>query len=216
MVRYTAGTRHESGPFLIEIIGYIPDVRRVGYMKFHLKKGSARAADVKKGNTITISCRKNGQLSDLVFLGYSQGITLDRLRSFVLRPGHELVDVNEEAVLRVLSVDSAAETNILYPGCRRKMYQEVFDKEKDGCRDLLAAALGVDSRDLPSTINLFMDFELDCPGYGFRTSQSRAQADDSVSFLALKDCRIAVSACPCEPDSCGTVGEIEVVIGDGT
>ena len=185
-------------------------------MRFQLKKGSGGAAVVTKGNTITVSCKYNGQLSDLVFLNYSQGITLDRLRRFVLKPGDELFDINEEPVLRVLSIHSDAKTNILYPGCRRKMYQEDFGKEKDGCRDILASALGISACNLPSTINLFMDFELDSSAYGFRTSQSRSKENDSVRFLALKNCTVAVSACPCESDSCGTEGEIEVLIGDDT
>jgi uncharacterized protein YcgI (DUF1989 family) len=185
-------------------------------MRFQLKKGSGIAVVVTKGNTITISCRHHGQLSDLVFLNYSQGITLDRLRRFVLKPGDELFDSNEEPVLRVLTIDSDAQTNILYPGCRRKIYREDFGKEKDGCRDILASALGISPCDLPSTINLFMDFELDSTTYSFRTSLSRSKENDSVSFLALKNCTVAVSACPCESDSCGTEGEIEVWIGNAT
>ena len=184
------------------------------FMKFRLEKGSGRAIVVPKGASITISCRHHGQLADLVFLDYSQGLTLDRLRRFALQPGDELVDTCEEPVLRVLSVDSEAKTNILYPGCRRKMYREVFGKEKDGCREILAAALGIPPCGIPATINLFMDFELDPARCGFRTSLSRAKENDSVRFLALKTCTVAVSACPCEPDSCGTAGEIEVVIGD--
>jgi uncharacterized protein YcgI (DUF1989 family) len=184
-------------------------------MEFILKKGEARGAVLLKGQTISVTCIGGGQLSDLVFLNYHQGITLDRLRRFILKVGDELFDANEDAVLKVSSIDSQSNTNILYPGCRRKFYRERLNKEKNGCRDLLSSALGLSPSDLPSTINLFMDFELDCTSYGFKTKVSQVKSDDSVSFLALKDCIVAVSACPCEVDACRTEGEILVEIDNG-
>jgi uncharacterized protein YcgI (DUF1989 family) len=181
-------------------------------MHFLLRKGEAKGAVVLKEQRIKISCKNAGQLADLVFLNYHQGITLDRLRRFILKAGDELYDINEEAVLRVLSIESESNTNILYPGCRRKFYREHSGIEKDGCRDLLASALGINPSELPSTINLFMDFSLDCEIYGFDTQVSRVKSRDSVSFQALKNCIIAVSACPCEDDACITEGEILVEI----
>jgi uncharacterized protein YcgI (DUF1989 family) len=184
-------------------------------MEFTLRKGEAKGAVVVKGQYIKITCIHGGQLSDLVFINYHQGITLDRLRRFILKSGDELFDVNEEAVLKVLSIDSASNTNILYPGCRRRFYKERFNKDKDGCRDLLASALGINPSELPSTINLFMDFELDCNSYGFKTEISKVKDGDSVCFGALKNCTIAVSACPCEEDACRTKGEILVEMNHG-
>jgi|WetSurSiteA1Bulk_404760.scaffolds.fasta_scaffold07236_2 uncharacterized protein YcgI (DUF1989 family) len=184
-------------------------------MEFVLRKGEAKGAVVERGQLITITCRNEGQLADLVFLNYHQGITLDRLRRFILKSGDELFDNNEEAIIKVLTINSESNTNILYPGCRRKYYKEHFDEEKDGCRDLLAIALGILPHELPNTINLFMDFKLDCINYEFDTSLSRVKNGDSVSFYALKNCTIAVSACPCESDSCSTNGNIEVKIEHG-
>lgn len=181
-------------------------------MKLTLNKGEAKGIVVLKGQTITISCINGGQLADMVFLDYHQGITLDRIRRFILKCGDELFNSNEEGVLQVTSIDSEACTNILYPGCRRKMYAEKFGKEKDGCRDLLSFALGIPTILLPSTINLFMDFGIDSDNYEFRTMSSRVKEGDSVSFYALKNCIIAISACPCEPSSCKTEGKIEVTI----
>lgn len=178
-----------------------------------MKKGEARGAVLLKGQTIRVTCKGGGQLSDLVFPDYHQGITLDRLRRFILRVGDELFNSDEEAVLKVLAIDSESNTNILYPGCRRRFYKDRFNKEKNGCRDLLASALGLLPSDLPSTINLFMDFDLDCTNYGFKTKVSRVKSGDSMSFLALKDCTVAVSACPCEGDACITEGQILVEIG---
>jgi uncharacterized protein YcgI (DUF1989 family) len=181
-------------------------------VRFILNKGEAKGVVVLKEQTIIISCINGGQLADLVFLDYHQGITLDRLRRFILKCGDELFNSNEEGVLRVTSINSEADTNILYPGCRRKLYAEKFGKEKDGCRDLLSFALGIPTINLPSTINLFMDFRLDNDNYEFRTMTSRVKNGDSVSFYALKNCTIAISACPCEPGSCKTEGKIEVEI----
>jgi uncharacterized protein YcgI (DUF1989 family) len=181
-------------------------------LEFTLNKGEAKGIVALNGQTVTISCINGGQLADLVFLDYHQGITLDRLRRFILKCGDELFNSNEEGVLQVTSIDSEAHTNILYPGCRRKLYAEKFGKNKNGCRDLLAFALGIQPINLPSTINLFMDFELDNNNYKFNTKTSRVKEGDSISFYVLKNCTIAVSACPCEPGSCKTEGKIEVKI----
>jgi uncharacterized protein YcgI (DUF1989 family) len=181
-------------------------------MEFTLKKGEARGTVVLEGQIIKITCKKEGQLSDLVFLNYHQGITLDRLHRLILRSGDDLFNANEEAVLRVQLIDSESNTNILYPGCRQRLYSEQFGKEKNGCRDLLASALGLPPSELPSTINLFMDFELDCVNYGFKTRVSKVKGGDSVSFHVLKNCAIAVSNCPCEANVCRTEGEILVEI----
>ena len=165
-----------------------------------------------KGQKIIISCINGGPLADLVFLDYNQGITLDRLRRLVLKYGDELFDSNEERVLQVLSIDSEADTNIIYRGCRKKLYVEKYEKDKFGCRDFLAFALGIPTITLPSTINLFMDFELDSNNYEFKTRTSRVKCGDSVSFYVLQNCTIAISACPCELDACKTEGKIEVKI----
>jgi uncharacterized protein YcgI (DUF1989 family) len=183
-------------------------------LKFVLNKGEAKGIVVLKGQTISISCIDGGQLADLIFLDYHQGITLDRLSRFVLRCGDELFNSNEEAVLRVTSISSTADTNILYPGCRKNVYAEGFGKEKIGCRELLASALGIPAITLPSTINLFMDFKLDSNNYEFKIRPSRVKEGDSISFYALRNCTIAISACPCEPCSCETKGKIKVIISD--
>lgn len=183
-------------------------------MEFILNKGEAKGIVVLKGQTIIISCINEGQLADLVFLDYHQGITLDRLGRFILKCGDELFNSNEEGVLRVTSINSTANTNILYPGCRRHLYSEKFGTDKKGCRDLLASALGIPTIALPTTINLFMDFELDSKNYEFTIRPSRVKEGDSISFYALKNCTIAISACPCEPCSCKTEGKIEVRISD--
>ncbi len=104
-------------------------------MEFILNKGEAKGIVVLKGQTIKITCINGGQLADLVFLDYHQGITLDRLSRFILKCGDELFNSNEEGVLRITSINSIADTNILYPGCRRKLYTKEFGKEKIGCRD---------------------------------------------------------------------------------
>lgn len=183
-------------------------------MEFILNKGEAKGIVVLEGQKITISCVNGEQLADLVFLDYHQGITLDRLGRFVLKRGDGLFNSYEQAVLRVTSINSTADTNILYPGCRRNLYAKVFGKDKMGCRDLLASALGIPTMALPSTINLFMDFELDSLNYKFKIKHSRVKEGDSISFYALKNCTVAISACPCELCSCKTEGKIEVRISN--
>lgn len=179
-------------------------------MEFTLKKGEAKSFKASKGQTVKITCKNGGQMADIVFPTYHQGLTLDNLRRFVLKKGDLLYDASEEAVLEVLSIISDAETNILFPGCRRRFYEREYNKRKDGCREILASALGIPQTQLPSTINLFMDFKLNPIECGFDVDVSRAKDGDYVIFSVKKDCTIAVSACPCELDSCRTIGNIIV------
>ena len=181
-------------------------------MEFILKKGTAKVVKVTKGQIIKVECTNGGQLADIVFPTYHQGLTLDNLRRFILKEGDLLYDFHEEAVIKVLSIHSDANTNILFPGCRRRIYETSFNKKKDGCRELLASALGITSTQLPSTINLFMDFDIDCKKYRFNTTVSKVKDGDYVIFEILKNCIIAVSACPCEANVCKTEGEIVITV----
>ncbi|MEM2991473.1 MAG: DUF1989 domain-containing protein [Halobacteria archaeon] len=159
-----------------------------------LNKGEAIAISLKAGDRIKIACLNSGQLADLVFPLYHQGLTLDRLGRFIIRKGDLLYNSREEAALRVLDMRSKASSNIVYPGCRSSLYG--FNKK--GCRELLAQALKVSVENLPSTINLFMDFEIDLESYAFKPAVTRAENCVFVEFEALVNLEIAIAACPCE------------------
>lgn len=159
-----------------------------------LRKGEVISISMKAGEQIKIACDGGGQLADLVFQEFHQGLTLDRLGRFVLREGDLLFNAKEEPVLKVLRIASKANSNIVYPGCRSSLYSN----RKQGCRELLASALNVPVEALPGTINLFMDFEIDARSYEFRPAATRAKDGDFVELEALADVEIAIAACPCE------------------
>ena len=169
---------------------------------------------MKKGQKLRISSEQGGQLADLVFLNYHQGLTLDNVRSLVLREGDMLYNSSEVPILRVKVLESESCTNLLYPGCRRSIYKKNYAKDKKGCREILSESFSVSPDLLPSTINLFMDFEMDSDTLTFKTMKSRAKAGDYVLFEVLEDVEVAVSACPCEPDSCDGNGFIKVMVID--
>lgn len=167
---------------------------------------------MKKGQKLRISSELGGQLADLVFLNYHQGLTLDNVKSLVIREGDMLYDSSEKPILRVLLLDSEASTNLLYPGCRRSIYKKYYNKDKKGCREILAEALGVSPNLLPSTVNLFMDFKMDSDTLKFVTTKSLVKAGDYVLFEVLENTNVAVSACPCEPNACEGNGFIKVKV----
>jgi uncharacterized protein YcgI (DUF1989 family) len=179
-----------------------------------LRKGEAVAFCLKKGQKLRISSENGGQLADLVFLGYHQGLTLDNVRSLIIREGDMLFNSSEKPILRVQAIDSKASTNILYPGCRYSIYKENYGKDKKGCRELLAETLGISPNRLPSTINLFMDFDLNASTSKFSTKKSSVKAGDYVIFDVLENTVVAVSSCPCEPNSCEGNGYIKVKVID--
>ncbi len=159
-----------------------------------LHKGEAISISMKRGDRIKIACLGGGQLADLVFTSYHQGLTLDRLGRFVLREGDVLYNSREEPALKVLQVQSRASSNIVFPGCRSSLYG--FNKK--GCRELLAQALNVSVESLPSTVNLFMDFEIDPESYEFKPAFTKAKSGDFIELEALVDLEIAITACPHE------------------
>jgi uncharacterized protein YcgI (DUF1989 family) len=159
-----------------------------------LQKGEAISIPLKAGDRIRIACLNSGQLANLIFTSYHQGLTLDRLGRFILRGGDLLYNSREMPALKVVEVHSRARSNIVYPGCRSSLYG--FNKK--GCRELLAQALKVEVENLPSTVNLFMDFEIDPESYEFKPVATKAENGDFVEIEALIDLEVAVAACPCE------------------
>lgn len=156
-----------------------------------IKSGDAVAQCLKKSQNLKISCVDGKQLSDMTFIGYNQGLTLDNLRRFILSEGDLLYNSSEIPVLKVKTIYSNANTNIIFPGCRKRVY-----KNKEGCRDILSKVLGLHPTQLPSTINLFMDFEISAETYEFDIKPSKVRSGDYIVFEVIEDCVVAISACP--------------------
>ncbi len=140
-----------------------------------LKKGEAKAFQIKAERFLRIECLDDEQLADLTFEGYNQGITLDTLRRFHLIEGNLLFNGNEEPMIKVIKISSRSKTNILFRGCKSSVYSR-FERKKLGCRELIARELDLPTNELPSTINLFMDFELDVKQKTFRTVKPKVKS----------------------------------------
>jgi uncharacterized protein YcgI (DUF1989 family) len=176
-----------------------------------LRKGEAKAFQVEEGDTVKVTCMDDGQLADLTFKDYDQGITLDNLRRFHLLEGDLLYNVFEEPVMKVLKIGSNSKTNILFPGCRRSVYLK-RDRDKLGCRDLIAHEFGIPPNSLPSTINLFMDYEIESTMNTFRTVKPVVRRNEFNTFHMLQNSLIGVSACPGDFGDEQSAGRISIEV----
>jgi len=165
--------------------------------------GQVRALDLKKGDRVKVLSTKGGQVAELVFEGYEPGTTrgFNGLKTYgevrqilKAKEGAVLINGDGEHILKIVEDRSHAGHDLLFPGCKK----EIFKGKKLGCRDMLAAVLGVPRSRLPSTVGLFMDVE------DFRIVPSRSKPGDYVVLEALKDVRVGITSCADDAESKGS------------
>ncbi len=98
--------------------------------------------------------------------------------------------------------------------CNRHLYEAYGRGAKDGCQEIIAAAIaphGLAPEDIPDCMDLFMDYHHDCAQARWVIGDCVSRPGDYIEFEALMDCLVALSNCPYFP---GTPMKVEV-FGDG-
>jgi uncharacterized protein YcgI (DUF1989 family) len=98
--------------------------------------------------------------------------------------------------------------------CNRKLYEALGQGEKDGCHEIIAAAVApwdLLPEDIPDTIDLFMNYHHDCAHGWWVLEDGVSKPGDSIEFEALMDCLVALSNCPFYR---GTPMKVEIFTGD--
>tara|TARA_R110000787_G_scaffold110013_2_gene218644 strand:+ start:303 stop:923 length:621 start_codon:yes stop_codon:yes gene_type:complete len=83
--------------------------------------------------------------------------------------------------------------------CNRKLYAALGRGEKDGCHEIISAAVApwdLLPEDIPDTIDLFMNYHHDCAHGWWVLEDGVSKPGDYVEFEALMDCLVALSNCP--------------------
>lgn len=83
--------------------------------------------------------------------------------------------------------------------CNRALYAALGQGAKDGCHEIIAAAVapyGLLPEDIPDTMDLFMNYHHDCAHGWWVLGDGCSKPGDYVEFEALMDCLVAVSNCP--------------------
>ncbi|HMT05742.1 MAG TPA: DUF1989 domain-containing protein [Solirubrobacterales bacterium] len=162
--------------------------------------GTAVRFGLSAGETIRIETPDGSQGGDFSFPGFDQGLTRNKLgwkrfgRPWLVysaETGDSLFDVDGEATFEVTSMAGEGVADIMYPGC----WDEVYPDRRQGCQDLISAALGIERRELQGMLSFFIGFAADEVAYRGLAGVD-LQPGDHLEFLALRDVDCAVSACP--------------------
>ncbi|MEE2970286.1 MAG: urea carboxylase-associated family protein [Pseudomonadota bacterium] len=99
--------------------------------------------------------------------------------------------------------------------CNRHLYEAYGQEGKDGCQEIIAAAIaphGLLPEDIPDCMDLFMNYHHDCAEGRWVIGDCVSKPGDYIEFEALMDCLVAMSNCPYFP---GKPMKIEVLRDDG-
>jgi uncharacterized protein YcgI (DUF1989 family) len=83
--------------------------------------------------------------------------------------------------------------------CNRTLYQRLGQGEKDGCHEIISAAVaphGLLPEDIPDTMDLFMNYHHDCANRCWVLEDGVSKPGDHIEFEAEMNCLAALSNCP--------------------
>lgn len=182
-----------------------------------IASGTALAIHVPAGSRLTISSPHGDQGGDLSFVEFDQGLTRN-INGWELDDGVKLVYHVTEG-MRLVDGDGATWMTVgpsrgegvidaMLPGCWRELYPD----RRPGCRDLISAALGIERRDLRGMLSFFTRYRA-CPDVYEGMLGAEIAPGDFVSFDAVRDVRVAISACPDLATNGWREGPLELSVG---
>ncbi|HLH64431.1 MAG TPA: urea carboxylase-associated family protein [Solirubrobacteraceae bacterium] len=179
-----------------------------------------RAVQVAAGARLEVVNREGGQVADMWALcaadpseWLSMEHTRTALRRLVPAVGDELVSSSRRPLLRLVADSSPGVHDTLIAACDSERYRQLgAGPGHANCADNLRQALaaeGIQADRLPAPLNLFMNIPWQ-PDGRLEFLPSPARAGDRVTFEALVDVVIVVSACPMDlnPINGGRLGSI--------
>lgn len=129
----------------------------------------------------------------------SNGRSFDYGGKIAFSTGDTLYSNKSRPMLSIVD-DSVGRHDFLFTACSAEMYRIQYDLDGDvaNCLDNLTAALaslGVESHEIPTPFNLFMNVSVDDDG-SLRIEPPLTQPGDAVVLRAEMDLEVALSACP--------------------
>lgn len=167
------------------------------------------AFEVKAGEFLRIIDVEGRQVGD--FVGYcpdekaylSPVHTRGMLNAIRWEVGDELWSSTRRALLRIAADDVGCH-DMLFPACDARRYELDYGQANHpNCRDNLRKALsefGLEP-EFPEPLNLFMNVPVRSDGT-FEIEEPRSRPGDSVTFEALADLVVGLSACPQDLNPC--------------
>lgn len=165
-----------------------------------IESGTGERVDLAAGETLVISTPDGAQGGDFSFPGFDQALTRNingwkRFGKpwlvFSADEGMRLYDGDGDAVFEVGECVGDGRNDIMYPGC----WSEIYEDGRPGCRDIIAAALGMERRELTGMLSFFVNATADSEAYR-GLAEVALKPGDHITLRALRDTPAAVSACP--------------------
>jgi uncharacterized protein YcgI (DUF1989 family) len=172
----------------------------------HVDAREGRAVAVASGGLFRVVDREGGQVADLfAFNGedvsehHSAMHTRAAVDRLFPRPGEAFVTNRRRPMFTLERDDTPAVHDMLIAPCDPERYEGLgVDGWHASCQENLELAmreLGHDRICIPQSINLFMNIPVSDGGeLGWEPAPT--QAGDSITFRAVMDCIVVVSACP--------------------
>ena len=131
----------------------------------------------------------------------SSGRTLDYAETVRLTTGNVIYSSRSRPMLTITE-DSVGRHDFLLTPCSADTFRIIYgyDDERPSCQrnlELALAEYGIDTYQIGTTFNVFMNVEIDCAGR-LRVLAPLSRAGDHVTFRAEMDLLVGITACSAE------------------
>lgn len=172
----------------------------------HVGAREGRAVTVAAGGLFRVVDSEGGQVADMFAFNaadvsehHSAMHTRAAVDRLFPRPGEAFVSNRRRPMFTLERDDTPAVHDMLIAPCDPERYQGLgVEGWHASCQENLELAmrgLGHDGICIPASINLFMNIPVS-DGGGLGWEPAPTEAGDSITFRALMDCIVVVSACP--------------------
>ena len=177
------------------------------------------------GQSLTVIDPRGEQVADLVAFNrhdlgevISSGRSLDYAERIFLTTGDTLWSNRSGELLRIEEDDVGRHDFLLTP-CSADTFRLLYENEPPhpGCFGNLVQALaphGVTADQIPVAFNVFMNVAVDGDTGRISVLPPRSRAGDHITFRALKDLIIGLTACSARTSNNGSFKPIHYEVGD--
>lgn len=192
--------------------------------RFHLPPQSGVGFEVRAGQEVVVTDPRGEQVSDLVSFAradtrewLSSGRTIDYANTIYLTTGHVLYSNRSNPMWTVVH-DTVGRHDFLLTPCSPDTFRIIYGSTAPhpSCFGNLVqhlAPFGIEPDDIPTTLNLFMNVQVD-PSGELTIGPPRSRAGDYVVLRAEMDMVVGVTACSAELSNNGSFKPIDVEVRD--
>lgn len=174
--------------------------------RIEVPAGAGRAVPVRAGQHIRVIDVEGGQVGDLFAFAAAdptEYLSASHTRTATSRlfpaPGQSFVTDRRRPILTLTGETSPGVHDMLIAACDPQRYADLgAPPQHASCAENLRTAMaqhGVRTHLVPQPVNLFMRIPVDAQG-GLDWLPAISRPGDAVTFEAVFDCVVAVSACP--------------------